>query len=285
MSDDSRPEMQAILARTAIICSPPLIYQRLNEAIQHPRTSIKDIAQIIAEDPGMSARLLKLANSPLYGSVRIDSIDRAATLIGTREIRDLVLANSVARSFPCLPDELFDLTSFWRHSLACGVYARNIAIYLREPGIERFFVSGILHDIGQLVFCTQHPQLLRSIVADSFESLTSLHQTEERTLGFDHARLAGELLKTWKIPENIAELVSYHHQPSRAPKYARDATIIHLADLISQALRYGSDAEPLVMPLDNAAFEKLELPLSALQSIFEQSTAQLQDIFCIMLED
>lgn len=284
MNITAHTDLAEILTVTAEICSPPMIYQRLTEAIQHPRTSIKDIARIIAEDPGLTARLLKLANSPLYGNLHVTSIDRAATLIGTREIRDLVLATSITRNLPGVPEEFFNLDDFWRHSLASGVYARNIAIYLREPGVERFFVAGILHDVGQLILCAVLPKQFRGIIAASSDSPTGLPQQEDQTLGFNHARLAGELLRSWKIPDNIAELVSFHHLPSAAPKYSRDATIVHLADLICQAFEYGSDAEPLVMPLDEAAFQRLDFPVSALQSVVEQSAVQLQDIFSIILE-
>lgn len=284
MKHNNSPSLDQLIAQTREISSPPLIYNRLNDAVNHPRSSIKDIAQIISEDPGLTARILKLANSPLYSCSHIDSISRAVTLLGTREIRDISLALSIVKCFPEIPEDLFCLRNHWCHSIACGVMARNIATFLREPSIERFFVAGILHDIGQIVLCTAIPEIIMQILKQIEKQPQDLCFAENEKLGFDHAELGGKLLNSWGIPANISELVRFHHTPSKSCEYQRDATIIHLADVICQALTYGSNSEIYVTRLDAEAYKNLNLPLGEIETIVNQSDLQLEEVFPIVLE-
>lgn len=274
--------VRELISNVNAISSTPRIYSRLNDAINHPRTAIKDIARIISEDPGLTARLLKLANSSLYGFPKIDSISRALTLIGTRELRDLTLATTVIQSFADIPEDQINVESYWKHCLACGTYARNIAVYLREPSVEKFFVGGILHDIGQLVMCALIPKTVCTVYARGDQN--AIFSIEQESLGFDHAHLGSELLSAWEIPQNITELVAFHNNPSQATKYPLEATIVHLADLICQATGYRSSTETSAPPLDETAYAKLNFPASALESIINQTEAQLADVFATLLE-
>jgi HD-like signal output (HDOD) protein len=146
--------LEWLVSETATVYSLPLFYEKLTAIINHPRCSIDDIANIITEDQGLTARLLKLANSPMFGYFsKIDTIGKAVTIIGTEQLRDLALAMSVIEIFKNIPKEMFDMESFWQHSIACGIVARSLATYRRETNVERYFAAGILHDVGQLVMC------------------------------------------------------------------------------------------------------------------------------------
>lgn len=284
MTPDSLPTLDEVVANTKTICSPPISYNRLSEAINHPETTINEIVQIISEDAGLTAQVLKLVNSPLYSFSKIDSIGRAVTLLGTKEIRDLALTASMVQAFPGISENLLNMPMYWRHSVACGVISRNIAIYLREPSIERFFVAGILHDIGQLVMCSSIPEAVKHITRESVEKKQTLCKAERNCLNFDHAELGGALLKSWGIPQNIYDLVSNHHHPSQSQTYPRDATIVHVADIMCQALTYGLTAEIRVTSLDEVAYENLDLPISSISTIIQQSELQLNGICSILLE-
>ncbi len=285
MKTDLIPSLDRVVSATRSICSPPLIYNRLNETINHPRASIQDIARIISEDQGLTARLLRMANSPLYGFTRIDSISRAVTLIGTREIRDLVLALTITKSFQKIPENLLKLEEHWQHSVACAIISKNIAFYLREPNVERFFVAGILHDIGRLALCLVHPEAVRSIHERALHANQSLYVLEQKSLKFDHAKLGGALLKAWNIPDNISQPVAFHHQPSLSRSYKRDATIIHAADLICHSLAYGTNPRIPISRLDEKAWSELEFPLSGLETVVKQSDLQLEEILVAIRGD
>jgi len=278
--------VQWLVDRTSTVYSLPLFYERLNEAINHPRTSIDDIAKIITEDQGLTARLLRLANSPLFGWFgKVDSINKAVTIIGTQQLRDLALAASVMGVFTGIPPELMSMASFWRHSVACGIIARTLATWRRETNVERFFVAGILHDVGQLMMATTIPPVLMELMQQSRDTKRPFHLTELDRLGFDHADAGGALLRSWKIPANIADPVEHHHHPSRAEQFPLEAATIHLSDLICQAMDYGQTGEWCVPALDAAAWDRLGMSPHQLGAIIKQAEPQLEETFNILTEE
>lgn len=277
--------LDSLVERTSTVYSLPYFYERLNETINHPRSSIGDIAHIIIEDQGLTARLLKLANSPLFGYyAKVDSITKAVTIIGTQQLRDLALAASVIGIFTGIPEELMNMASFWRHSVACGIIARTVGTCLRESNVERYFVAGILHDVGQLVLCTAEPELAANLMCESREREELYFTNERNRLGFDHAELGGALLKSWKIPANISEPVACHHTPQSAIQYPLETAVVHLADIICQGMELGQSGEWCVPPLDNGAWERLGLPISMIATIMKQAEPQLKETFAILVE-
>src|SRR3569833_2554535 len=117
-----------LVTGTIELASLPEVFLRVNEMIDSPRYTAADIGHVISRDPGLTARLLKLANSALYNfPSQIDTVSRAITIIGTRELRDLILATSVARIFKGLPNDLISMDFFWLHCVCCGLAARGRA--------------------------------------------------------------------------------------------------------------------------------------------------------------
>lgn len=278
--------LEWLIEKTRTVYSLPFFYERLNETISHPRSSITDIARIIIEDQGLSARILRLANSPMFGYYsKVDSITKAVTIIGTQQLRDLALASSVMDVFKGIPEDLINMTDFWRHSIACGIVARTFATYLRENNVERFFVAGILHDVGQLILCTTVPDTAARIMKQSREREQLYFQTEREELGFDHADLGGALLKAWKIPPNIYEPVAFHHNPCDETSSCQfEAAVIHVADIICQAFQWGISGEWCVPPLKERAWDRLGLPPTVLGAILKQSEPQIDETFAILVE-
>lgn len=277
--------VESIVDQTRTVYSLPLFYARLNEAINHPRSSISDIVKIIIDDQGLSARILRLANSPLFGCYsKVDSITKSVTIIGTQQLRDLALASSVIKVFKGIPEDLLSMTSFWQHSISCGIVARCLATYLRENNVERFFVSGVLHDIGQLVMCTIIPEMVREIRDKSVRLDKLYYKAEFDMLQFNHSQVGGALLKTWKIPASITETVACHHAPSLAKQFPLEAAVIHLADIICHSMEFGRSAEWCVPKLDEKAWERLNLPVSMLSTILKQSEPMIQETFSILSE-
>ena len=221
-SDGPVYPVEWLVDRTSNVYSRPLFYDRLNETINHPRSSVDDIAKIITEDQGLTARLLRLANSPMFGWFgKVDSISKAVTIIGTQQLRDLALAASVMGVFKGIPEDLLNMQSFWRHSIACGIVARTLATWRRETNVERFFVAGMLHDVGQLIMATTLPEIVKEMIVSSREEKKMFLMMERERLGFDHADAGGALLKSWKIPSNISDPVTYHHTPALADQFPK----------------------------------------------------------------
>ncbi len=277
--------MRRLVNDTEAVYSLPLIYERLTAVINHPRSSIADITRIISEDQGLSSRLLKLANSPLFGYFsRIESIGMAATIIGTQQLQALALAVSVMEVFAGISEEPVSMRSFWRHSIACASIAKALATYRREANVERIFAAGLLHDVGRLVMCSTIPEVVYEMIVTSRERETLLADTEKSRLGFTHADLGGALLEKWNIPVSITEPVACHHSPLNASKFSTDAAFVHLADIICTALEIGNSGEHYVHPLDASAWESMNIPVAALGVIIRQVRPQLAETLTILGE-
>lgn len=283
MSPSCTIALERLVEEVSTIHSLPMFYSRLSEAIDHPRFSIADIAKIISEDQGLTARILRLANSPLFGYFsKIETITQAVTIIGVLQVRELALAISVMDVFAGIPESLVNMEQFWRHSLATGVAARHLATNMREAGLERFFVAGILHDVGRLVLYVRLPELSLEMLERCRESGELLHRVEREVLGFDHAEVAGALLRRWKIPARVAEPVERHHNCARGEQYPRETAILHFADIVAHALELGNSGERFVPQLDQAGWERLNISSRYLPTLVQQVDATFEDTIQVL---
>lgn len=271
-------KLEDLVRGTEHVSSPPMIFMQINEAINNPRSSIIDIARLISEDQGLTAHLLKLANSPLYGfPSRIETINQAIAILGTQQIRDLALAASVLKLFEGIPKELIDMESFWCHSISCGLIARILSTYRKEPNVERFFVAGIMHDIGRLIMYTRIPELSYESLLKSKSSGELLYKVEREIIGFDHATVGGFLLKEWRLPLSLEEMVRFHHNPLQAMRFPVETSVVHVADIIAHAMQLGSSGESFIPPLDAKAWERIELSPSILSPTLKQVDLQFAE--------
>ncbi|MEI7816830.1 MAG: HDOD domain-containing protein [Desulfuromonadales bacterium] len=271
--------IDSLLNDVSSVPSLPLLYSRLDESINHPRSSIADIAKILSEDQGLASRILKLANSPLFGYFsKIDTITQAVTIIGIQQVRDLALAISVMGLFKGLPEDLITMERFWQHGIGVALAARVLATSQRETNLERFFVAGILHDIGRLVMFIRIPDLCREMMINARESNICLYDVERQCLGFDHADVGGALLRRWKLPIRVAEPVEFHHRCNQAGQFPRESAILHCADLIVHAMGIGSSGDALVPTLTPGAWERLGIPPFQLTGLVSQIEDQFDEI-------
>jgi putative nucleotidyltransferase with HDIG domain len=254
-----------LLKGVVSVASLPGVYLRLSEVVSNPRPSAADVGRVIAEDPGLTARLLKLVNSAMYNfPSRIDTVSHAISIVGTAQLQDLALGTSVVRLFASMPQGLVTMESFWRHSVACGVTARALAGRRRETNVERFFVAGLLHDIGRPIMYKQVPDQSRVAVTRSREERRPLFHLEQELLGFDHSHVGQALLDLWKLPPALREAVAHHHHPERATRFPVEAAVVHIADLVANALSLGSSGETGIPPFVASAWETIGLPPAVL---------------------
>src|SRR5438876_540629 len=276
--------VRALVRESPTLASLPMIYTRLTEAIDNPRASTMQIADIIASDSALTARLLRLVNSAFYAfSSRIDTVQQAVLLIGTQPIRDLALATSVLSVFPGIPRELGSMQSFWEHSITTGVTARLLATYRNERRAERFFVAGILHEIGRLLLFALRPDAARAALTRSRTESEPLVVAEHAAFGFDHGEAGGAILEAWKLPEDLQAIVRCHHAPAEAGHYQRDAALVHVADVIATAMQIGNSGDPAVPALAADAWEQLGLAPTILSALTDEVERQVYEVARSML--
>ncbi|MBI3417506.1 MAG: HDOD domain-containing protein [Verrucomicrobia bacterium] len=262
----------------------PALYHELNAALNDPRSSLDRFGEIIETDAGLATRLLRIANSPFYGfPTRIETISEALTLIGMQQIRDLIAVTFAIEHFHQIPATLFDLELFWQHSLACGISARVLAVYRRDANPERFFLAGLLHDIGRLVMCLRVPEQLPVVFARRAETDRTLTEAETEVLGVNHAEIGSVLLERWLFAPAVVDTVRWHHAPHAAARYPLEASMIHVADILAHSLELGFSGEPLPPTLEMDAWNRLNLGPASLRTVVKEVDRQFDDALSLFI--
>ena len=263
----------------------PRIFLKMNEIIAMPNSSANDIAGVISKDTSLSARILRIVNSAFYGfPSRIDSVSRAVAIIGTRQLGTLASGVTIVNMFSGIPSTIVDMKSFWKHSIACGVHARIIAGYHGIQNTERLFLSGLLHDIGRLILYNYTPGHAAHALAAARRDQRMLRDIEDEALDFDHAEIGGLLLEKWRLPTLIEHAVRYHHSP-RESQYPLEPSIVHLADIMANAVGAGSSGERFVPPLDLYAWDSIGLSANALDVIMKQANRHIEELVSFFYTD
>lgn len=268
----------AIIEEDLELGSLPVVFHKLVEVVNDSRSSASDVAEIISNDTDLSARLLRLVNSAFYGlRSKIDTISRAVAIIGSNQLVSLAMGISVITSFQGVPESLINMQSFWRHSLACGIIGRILASYHSSPNTERFFVAGLLHDIGRLVIYKHLPEHARYMLEQAGAKGVLLTDMEREVLGFSHEALGGELLNQWKVPVSLETNVRFHHSLDQAPN-RMEAAILQVSDVLANAFEQGSSGERYVPVLTADCWETLDLPVSVISQTAIQMDYQIDEI-------
>ena len=254
---------------------PSLVFE-LNEIIADPMSSAGDLAQVVNKSPSLTATLLRIVNSAFYGfRSKIDSISRAVTLIGSKEVSNLALGVTIMETFQRIPKQIVDVASFLEHSLACGTTARILAAHGNMAHTEQLFIAGMLHDIGRLILCKYFPQIAKHTFVLAAQQNMPLLKAEQAVLGCTHTFLGKKLLNKWKLPYALENNVYYHHHPSAAPN-PEMAGILQVADMIVHGMGIGNSCETAVPSFDDKAWERVKLPLGALHALIKQAQYQIE---------
>lgn len=219
------------------LVSLPEVCLQVQAVADDPRSTADEMGLVIGQDPALTARLLKLVNSAYFAApVKVETVTRAVTLVGVRQLRTLALAVSAVELFDRVPAERVSMVAFWSHSIFCGLLSRELATACRVLHGERLFVAGLLHDIGRLMIYTHRAAEAERIHRHVDMSGVALVAAERHVLGYDHAELGAALLQSWQLPETLQAAVAYHHEPGRAPSAALEAAIVHLANAMTHGL-------------------------------------------------
>jgi putative nucleotidyltransferase with HDIG domain len=196
------------------------------------------VEAIFTSHPAIVQKLLSYTDTPLCEPrQKLSTIEQAITSLGAEQVRDLALKVALLEcTESAINVNLISIENFWRHSLYCAIAARSIAQHLGMPDYRDFFLMGLLHDIGKLLMYIALPQKSNEWVSKKLNSGTEHYFVEKHVYGFDHTEVGHLILNHWHLPEKINATVTYHHKPGAAGDYARHASIIYVANGISNAL-------------------------------------------------
>jgi len=273
--------IESMISESSKLISFPNVAIRVNSMVNDPDVTAKEIGKVISHDPALTAALLKVANSPFFGFSReVDTISRAVTLLGAKQVRDLTLATSAANAFKGIPNELLSMDDFWYHSLCCALIAQELADLSKVKKKESVFIAGLLHDIGQLVIFNNQPELAKeslSLVLDDPQEL-ELYQAEQRIMGFDHAQVGQALALSWGLPENLLACIAFHHEPSTASNYQAEVAIIHIANSIACLVEINSTHLDDAPPIDALAWDVTGLNEDVVNTVVETVRDKVKEL-------
>jgi len=193
------------------LCVLPDVYLRLKEMMDDEQSTLTDIANVIALDPALSSKLLKVANSALFNFPReVDSISRAISILGTSEVHNLINTYGVTSAFSSIDTGIIDMDRFWEISVDCALLCKFLA---RKKGIKNaksIFVSGLLNNIGELVVMQSDPKKVQ--YCQGYDKNETPWQRQQDVLGFTYADCSAELLNLWQLPQSISAPIKQFHQ-------------------------------------------------------------------------
>ena len=213
--------------------SPPGVALKILEAVRQEENSFDDIARIIMADPALTARILKVANSSLFGLPNpVESLSQATALIGTNALKNIALSFVIVQDFQDVPPGSFDLTLFWQRSITTAVAAETLAGYigLKDGDI---FVSGLLQDLGILVLYLVDPDSFVALLDEKRVNKKTACEVEKKKYGFDHTEVSYHLLSSWGLPEDMCRSIRLHHSEIKSEGCDESAVILGVADKIS----------------------------------------------------
>lgn len=225
----------------------PEIVIKVEQLARSESASARDLARIMDHDPSLTARVLKVANSVIYGGRNpITSVTYAVARIGFTEVRNIALSLSVLKLFTS--KGFIDYAKFWKHSLAVAFASRALQKHIRVAGgnTDDLFVMGLLHDTGIVLLDQFFPQVYHPVIEEAAKDSTPLSELETKNLGIDHSKVGALLLERWRLPEVVVEAVRYHHSPDMAKQAKMGAQVVHLANFMcnNQGIDNGIEAFP-----------------------------------------
>ena len=261
------------------LASFPDVYFRIQEVLDNPNSSAEDVAKVVSSDMDLTAKLLKLVNSPFYGLLdTVEDVSHAIALAGVDEVASLALGISAINVFKDIPSELMNMEVFWRHSISAGVFAKLLASKIDGLKADRFFTAGLLHDCGKLITYKKLPYASVQVLLHARDNMLPPVEAEEEMLGFDHAEVAELLLTEWKFPDQLVDMISNHHHPELA-KDQMAASIIQLADNMANAMEISSGGMYVLPGLEEGAWEHIPLKTTDLVTTVGLFDMHIEELF------
>jgi putative nucleotidyltransferase with HDIG domain len=239
----SNSYLKEVISSIGTLPSLPQIYARLQSVLKDPDVMVEDVAEIIAQDIAMTAKLLQLVNSSFFGLYkRVESPERAVTLLGIDTIRVLVLGVQIFSEIKIDPS-VVSLESLWHHSMAVAQCSRKIAMDVTEDKdiISNCFIAGMLHDIGRLLLLSKMSEgylpLVERVATEDLELLSE----ENRMFSASHCDVGAYLIGLWGFNIDIVEAIAFHHDPASYLGDSFSPTLaVHAANALYHAQCPGS---------------------------------------------
>jgi len=265
--EDKRGELKKIIMDTKTLPTLPGVINKLNALSNNDKASVQEMAKIVSSDQVLSARILRLANSPSYGFYRVSTISNAMILLGVNVVKSLALSSSI---FAIMEKNSVGL---WEHSLGVGVAANLLARKLELPECEEIATAALLHDIGKVLVslkCSEAEQEVLNLVRDR---QIYMMEAEREVIDTDHAEIGGWLSKSWFLPDKLSEPISFHHDVIKSENHRIKTSVVHIADVLIKASGFGNSGDCYVPVIQKVAWDTLKMN----EQILAELVAEIED--------
>ncbi len=249
----------------------PIALQKTMSLMEGNRTNLSKVAETISQDQSLSARVLKMVNSPVYGFPgRVSSIHNALVLLGVNAVHGLLISSVV-----------FDIVSknmsgLWEHSLSCSTACKVMAKLFKIKDVDECVLAGLLHDFGKVIIAIQLPEAMRDIENLVRNNDVIISEAEKLMLGFNHTKVNAWVGSHWNLPIGITSAMTYHHNPMAAGNYITLASVVHLADFFARLFEMGNAGDTNVSEVDPHVLKHLGLGQDMLQEIVDKVGIEFQ---------
>lgn len=274
MNSSAKADLHRRIEQVGELPTLPHVVQKLASMIGRPNVSAEEIGALIEKDQVLSAKVLRLANSPFYGfPSRIASVAHAVVVLGLNVVKDLTLC---ATAFDMMKNA--GMNELWRHSLGVAITAHILGTKASLKNPEEVFVAGLLHDIGKVVLYVKWTDVGRHITATTQKTGRSLMEAEQDLFDVTHADVGGWLATAWHLPTSLREPILHHHKPAAAQDAPLQTAIVHVADILVKGLACGNPGDLLVPPLSRQAWELVGLDTQSLAQCLAKAAEEFQTI-------
>ena len=261
-------KLNLILARVKSFPTMPGAGAKMLALLEEPDSAVSEIEEILRYDPGLTANVLKLANSAYFGiPSKIGSLKQAVILLGLKRLMQLVVASCVSAvmdksvaGYEMPPGDL------WRHSVAVSIAAEALAKKKKRVGSEDVFTPALLHDVGKLVlgaFVKEELEEIQSIAAKGIPFVVA----ENMILGTDHAEIGARILAHWNLPSDVINAVRWHHDPDSPDASNLQMDVVYLANLLCQTPDTSGQASGHAVELSPAVIDRLGIQIDQFEAI------------------
>jgi len=248
------------------IPSLPEIITKSIEIMQDKNASAETLSKIISTDIGLTARVLKLVNSAYYGFPKqISTVKQAITILGFTTIKGIIISASVFKMFSeNLNPSVFNYKQFWKHSLLTASASRMLC----DEDSEDIFSAAFLHDIGKIILAKYDKDNYSKIYKFNCETEEEIMKMEEQFCGLNHCEIGNIVAYSWNLPEIFCEIITNHHNPEKSFKYAKECSIVFIANKIAEAIV--SNKNLIIDNITSDLLEKINISEQNVISVYDE---------------
>jgi putative nucleotidyltransferase with HDIG domain len=271
--------LEDIVKRTTDLPTIPAAALAVMREAESSTSTASTVANHIAQDHALTARVLRLANSAYYGlSRQVDDLQEAVVVLGMRSVRNLAI---VASTYPWMSVALrgygLGPKMMWTHSFAVGVASQLLARQSGKADEDVAFTAGLLHNLGKLAMSIWLEKRLTSMLQYAMRENMTFDEVERKLFGYDHAEVGAYLGESWNLPARLVMAMRYHHNPDACEPHDAIVDCVHVGDYFTMSLGFGLGADGLRYEFFESALNRLAIPSKETDRLLDAFTTQYEE--------